>query len=228
MEHAPPRQCLESQHSSLHCKRLNPNPNPNPIVHQRPSLLPRGSVPRLCCPCCHLTPRDSQVESARFSSPRVGIGTEGRQQHTGKRNPVYADTLFPSVPAVGPQVFSGKRSYPNVKIGTDPRFRDGPDDSAPGPGSYKSRASVGPQVNSYLRSMPSRTFGVRHSPKANCKDGDISTVVSPGPAGYRLRDSLGRQVNSKNKTSSHFSFGTASRFSSKELAGTPGPGAYTV
>merc|ERR1711871_1676342 len=169
-----------------------------------------------------------QIESARFSSPRVGIGTEGRQQHTGKRNPVYTDTLFPSVPSVGPQVNSGKRSYPNVKIGTDPRFRAGPDEGAPGPGNYKSRSSVGPQVNSYLRSMSSRTFGVRHSPKANCINGDISTVVSPGPAGYRLRDSLGRQVSSKQKTAAHFSFGTASRFSSKELAGTPGPGAYTV
>merc|ERR1711988_1322012 len=169
-----------------------------------------------------------QVESARFTSPCVGIGTEGRQQHTGKRNPVYADTLFPAVPAVGPQIASGKKSYPNIKIGTDPRFRGGVDDGAPGPGNYKTYSSLKRQVTSYCRTMPSRTFGVRHSPKANCSDGDISTVVSPGPAGYRLRDSLGRQVNSKAKTAAHFSFGTASRFSSKETAAGPGPGAYTV
>merc|ERR1711934_233224 len=169
-----------------------------------------------------------QVESARYTSPRVGIGTEGRQQHTGKRNPVYADTLFPSVPSVGPQLISAKRSYPTVKIGTDSRFRAGADDGPPGPGNYKSRSSVGRQVTSYQRSSPVRTFGVRHSPKANCTGSDISTVVSPGPAGYRLRDSLGRQVNSKQKSSSNFTFGSASRFSSKDLGGTPGPGAYTV
>merc|ERR1711998_417734 len=169
-----------------------------------------------------------QVESARFTSPRVGIGTEGRQQHTGKRNPVYSDSLFPRVDSVGPQIFSSKKSYPPVKIGTDPRFRASADEGAPGPGNYKSRSSVGKQVTSYQRSAPIRTFGVRHSPKANCSDGDISTVVSPGPAGYRLRDSLGRQVNSKAKTAAHFSFGTASRFSSKETAAGPGPGAYTV
>merc|ERR1712159_289293 len=79
----------------------------------------------------------AQVESARYTSPRVGIGTEGRQQHTGKRNPVYTDALFPTVESLGPQVNSGKRSYPNVKIGTDPRFRAGPDEGAPGPGNYK-------------------------------------------------------------------------------------------
>merc|ERR1711988_323822 len=169
-----------------------------------------------------------QIESARFTSPRVGIGTEGRQQHTGKRNPVYSDSLFPRVDAVAPQLMSQKRSYPTVKIGTDPRFRSGPDDGAPGPGNYKSRSSVGRQVSSYQRSMPMRTFGVRHSAKANVIDGDISTVVSPGPAGYRLRDSLGKQVSSKTKTAALFSFGTASRFSGKEVAGTPGPGAYTV
>jgi len=170
----------------------------------------------------------NQVESARFTSPRVGIGTEGRQQHTGKRNPVYTDALFPTVESLGPQLMSSKRSYPNVKIGTDSRFRAGADDGPPGPGNYKSRSSVGRQVTSYQRSSPVRTFGVRHSPKANCTGSDISTVVSPGPAGYRLRDSLGRQVNSKQKSSSNFTFGSASRFSSKDLGGTPGPGAYTV
>lgn len=181
-------------------------------------------------PDCYIMKQSvgDQVESARFTSPRVGIGTEGRQQHTGKRNPVYSDTLFPRVDAVGPQLMSAKRSYPTVKIGTDPRFRGGVDDGPPGPGNYKSRSSVGRQVASYQRTMPMRTFGVRHSPKANCADGDISTVVSPGPAGYRLRDSLGRQPSSKRKTAAKFSFGTASRFSGKEVAGTPGPGAYTV
>jgi len=169
-----------------------------------------------------------QVESARFTSPRVGIGTEGRQQHTGKRNPVYSDTLFPRVESVAPQLQSQKRSYPTVKIGTDPRFRSGPDDGPPGPGNYKSRSSVGRQVTSYTRTMPSRSFGVRHSPKANIVDGDISTVASPGPAGYRLRDSLGRQISSKTKTAALFSFGTASRFGGKDTGGTPGPGAYTV
>jgi len=169
-----------------------------------------------------------QVESARYSSPRVGIGTEGRQQHTGKRNPVYCETMFPTVNSLGHQLVSSKRSYPTVKIGTDQRFRAGPSETTPGPGNYKSRPSVGKQVTSYTRSMPMRSFGVRHSSKANCVDGDSSTVVSPGPAGYRLHDSLGRQINSKNKSSSNFSFGTASRFSSKEAMGGPGPGAYTV
>merc|ERR1711988_709452 len=158
-----------------------------------------------------------QVESARFTSPRVGIGTEGRQQHTGKRNPVYSDSLFPRVDAVGSQFMSSKRSHPTIKIGTDPRFR-GTEEGPPGPGNYKSRSSVGRQVDSYCRTMPSRTFGLRHSSKANVVEGDISTVVSPGPAGYRLKDSLGRQVSSKNKSSSNFSFGSASRFSAKESA----------
>merc|ERR1712159_337783 len=69
-----------------------------------------------------------QVESARYTSPRCRIGTEGRQQHTGKRNSVYTDTLFPTVPSVGPQLMSAKRSYPTVKIGTDQRFHSGADD----------------------------------------------------------------------------------------------------
>jgi len=170
----------------------------------------------------------SQVESARFTSPKVGIGTEGRQQHTGKRNPVYTDAIFETIHSVGPQHLSHKRSYPTYKIGTDARFRAGPDDGPPGPGNYQSRSSVGRQVTSFQRSMPSRSFGVRHSPKANISGGDISTVVSPGPAGYRLRDSLGRQINSKQKSSSNFSFGSASRFGGKDTGGTPGPGAYTV
>jgi len=169
----------------------------------------------------------NQVESARYTSPAIGIGTEGRQQHTGKRNPVYSDSLFPRVDSVGSQVYSSKRSYPTIKIGTDPRFR-GTEEGPPGPGNYKSRSSVGRQVNSYCRTMPSRSFGVRHSAKANVVEGDISTVLSPGPAGYRLRDSLGRQISSKAKSSANFSFGSASRFNSKEAAGTPGPGAYTV
>jgi len=170
----------------------------------------------------------SQVESARYTSPRVGIGTEGRQQHTGKRNPVYTDALFPTVDSVAPQLLSSKRSYPTVKIGTDSRFRAGADDGPPGPGNYKSRSSVGKQVTSYQRSMPMRSFGVRHSTKANISGGDISTVVSPGPAGYRLRDSLGRQISSKQRSSSYYSFGSASRFNGKDTGGTPGPGAYTV
>lgn len=115
-----------------------------------------------------------------------------------------------------------------MKIGTDPRFRSGPDDGPPGPGNYKSRSSVGRQVTSYQRSMPMRTFGMRHSPKANVIDGDISTVMSPGPARYPLQGSLGRQTSSKTKTAALFSFGTASRFGGKDVGGTPGPGAYTV
>jgi len=169
-----------------------------------------------------------QIESSRLSAPAVGIGTEGRQQHTGKRNPVYTDALFSSVPALGEQLVSSKRTYPSIKIGTDPRFHSVDGESAPGPGNYKSRSSVGKQVHSYCRTLPSRSFGVRHSPKANIAEGDAASIVSPGPAGYRMRDSLGRQISSKAKSSANFSFGSASRFSSKMSVGNPGPGAYTV
>jgi len=159
----------------------------------------------------------------------VGIGTEGRQHHTGKCNPIYSDTLFPSVSSISGQLLSQSRTFPHAKIGTDSRFRDHGTEQSPGPGNYKTQSSIGKQTNSSNKTGGSRSFGVRHSTKANTMSGGVSTVASPGPAGYRLRDGLGRQVSSKNRSSAQFSMSTSSRFKSSSAQNcSPGPGAYTV
>jgi len=170
-----------------------------------------------------------QVESFKNTSPQVQIGTEGRQQHTGKRNPIYSDTLFPSVSCISSQLLSNQRTFPHPRIGSDSRFRDHASDQTPGPGNYKRPSSLGRQIDSMCKTGGPRSFGVRHSPKANATGGSVTTVVSPGPAGYRLRDGLGRQVSSKNKSSAQFSMSTAPRFRTSAAQNTsPGPGAYTV
>lgn len=170
-----------------------------------------------------------QVESFKNTSPTVGIGTESRQQHTGKRNPIYSDTLYPAVSSLEGQLLSGQRSFPQVKIGTDSRFRDHQADQSPGPGNYKRASSIGKQVDSNCKTLGARSFGVRHSAKANATGGAPGTIVSPGPAGYRLRDGIGRQISSKNRSSAQFSMSTAPRFrASRAQNCSPGPGAYTV
>eukprot|EP00658_Telonema_sp_P-2_P005382 TRINITY_DN12010_c0_g1_i15.p1 TRINITY_DN12010_c0_g1~~TRINITY_DN12010_c0_g1_i15.p1 ORF type:complete len:245 (-),score=23.42 TRINITY_DN12010_c0_g1_i15:357-1091(-) len=166
-----------------------------------------------------------QVESHKNSSPNIMIGTEGRQQHTGKRNPIYTDTLFPSVTSLGHQLCSGQRTFPHAKIGTDSRFREFRGDQGPGPGQYKNKAAIGRQVESQNRSFSGKSFGVRHSAKASA--GGLGTVSSPGPQ-YRLRDGFSRQVTSKNRSAASHSIGQASRFKSRPSDPTPGPAHYHV
>lgn len=169
-----------------------------------------------------------QVESFKTTSPTIGIGTEGRQQHTGKRNPIYSDSLFPAVSSLSNQLLSNHRTFPHGKIGTDSRFREHNSEQGPGPGNYKSKSSLGTQQSSQNKTGARKTFGVRHSMKAN-NAGSSASGQTPGPAGYRLRDGIGRQISSKNRSSATFSVGTAQRFQRVNAQHvSPGPGAYTV
>eukprot|EP00656_Telonema_subtile_P053262 TRINITY_DN7662_c0_g1_i7.p2 TRINITY_DN7662_c0_g1~~TRINITY_DN7662_c0_g1_i7.p2 ORF type:complete len:210 (+),score=23.09 TRINITY_DN7662_c0_g1_i7:287-916(+) len=166
-----------------------------------------------------------QVESFKNTSPSISIGTEGRGRGGSKQNPVYSDTLYNSVSSISNQRLSQSRTFPHTKIGTSSRFRQASAEQGPGPGNYKTKSSIGRQVESSNKSGGSRTFGVRHSGKASALG---ASTMTPGPAGYNLRDSLGRQVNSINRSSAKFSMSTASRFKSAALNSSPGPGAYTV
>jgi len=162
-----------------------------------------------------------QVESFKSSSPSTSVGREGRAQHTGKRNPVYTDTIFPSVSSLGQQRLSGCRTASSIPIGTDSRFKSGAAEQAPGPGNYKMRSSIGNQIESNLKSSQRKSFGVRcHIPN--------SYEASPGPAGYRQRDSIGKQVKSSNRTACSPTIGTAPRFPKTYVEMGPGPGTYTI
>lgn len=111
---------------------------------------------------------------------------------------------------------------------------------APGPGTYQSQSSLGPQTLSNKESATHAKFGTssrKHAEKVYITaehERAMFGMYSPAPNTYGATSSLGQQWLSKNSNAQNFKFGTADRFSEirnkdgMSLQPTPGPGSYGV
>mmetsp|Transcript_22352 Transcript_22352/g.26915 ORF Transcript_22352/g.26915 Transcript_22352/m.26915 type:complete len:301 (-) Transcript_22352:531-1433(-) len=134
---------------------------------------------------------------------------------------------------------SGRHQIGQGNPGSKPTFR-----SAPGPGSYSTASSLGPQLMSQKKTSSQFKFGSATRDKSqkvyltHAHEREYVGQHSPAPNAYTLKSSLGSQTSSKNQSSATFKFGTADRFSDvKARSGietggippmNPGPGSYMV